>query len=224
MSEDIVLIHGTSQDPTSWQLLISSLQLIGKRCFTVDLPNEDIFSSSQFSEIAKEQIPSKVQSPVVVAHSGSGLLLPAIARKLNASHQIWLAAMIPISDQRSFLEEASSNPTAIFNEEWIGENPIDDVVSATYFLFHDCSFITLRWALTTRREFIPIAVYKELIKLEPSIPSTCIVATKDRTIKPNWLKQIARERLNVEPIEVPSSHCPHISQPDYIAQIIAEAC
>ena len=69
---------------------------------------------------------------------------------------------------------------------------------------------------------MPRAVYDERISLAQEIPSTYIVAGNDRTIRPEWQRQMARERLGVEPIEIPTGHCPNVSLPDGLAEILVE--
>jgi hypothetical protein len=78
------------------------------------------------------------------------------------------------------------------------------------------------WALSTRRLFLPRAVYDERISLAPEIALTYIVASNDRTIRPEWQRQMARKRLRVEPIEIPTGHCPNVALPDRLAEILIE--
>ena len=108
---------------------------------------------------------------------------------------------------------------AAFNPDWIGKDPTDDAVAAA-FLYHDCDEATLEWALSTRRLFVPRGVYGERLSLSPQVPSTYIVAADDRTIRPEWQRRMARERLGVEPIELPAGHCPNVSQPDRLAELL----
>jgi len=91
-------------------------------------------------------------------------------------------------------------------------------------LYHDCDEETIRWALTTRRLFLPEAVYNERIPLDDAVPSTYIVAAEDWTIRPEWQRRMARERLHVEPVEIATGHCPHVSQPERLADILIRAC
>ena len=35
----------------------------------------------------------------------------------------------------------------------------------------------------------------------------------DRTIRPEWQRRMARDRLGLEPIELPIGHCPNVSHP-----------
>lgn len=55
---------------------------------------------------------------VVVAHSAAGLLLPALARHLDARHQVWLAAAVADhAGRRSLLAEIREDPFAVLNPE-----------------------------------------------------------------------------------------------------------
>ena len=224
---DFVLLHGTTQSPLGWERVVVALRQRGHAAHAVDLPTDAPgLLAEDYARVIRGQVPGEVVAPIVVAHSGSGLLLPATARVLAARHQVWLAAVVPDPrGGRSLLDEVRADPTAIFNPEWLGQNPVEDPVLATYFLFHDCDLATLRWALTTRRLFNPQAAYQEVPRPEawPAIPTACVVATEDRTIRPDWLRRVARERLGVQPLEVPGGHCPHVSRPDLVADLLDHA-
>ncbi len=157
----------------------------------------------------------------MLAHSGSGPLLPAAARALDARRQVWLAAWLP-DPEASFAEELVAHAQDAFNPQWIGQDPIADDAVAAAFLFHDCDGATLEWALATRRLFLPRAVHQERISLAPEIPSTYIVAGEDRTIRPEWQRRMARDRVGVEPIEIAAGHCPNVSAPDRLARILVD--
>ena len=121
----------------------------------------------------------------------------------------------------SFIEEVRANPNETFNPEWIGKDPTKDPSLAINFLYHDCDQETIDWALTTRRLFMPKAVYNQRIALDDEIPSSYIVASDDRTIRPDWQRKMARERLHIEPLEIATGHCPHVSAPENLAQLLA---
>lgn len=70
----------------------------------------------------------------MVAHSAAGLLLPTLARRLDARHQVWLAAAVAdYRGQRSLFEELRHDPRSVFQAEWLGIDPTTDPVLATYF-------------------------------------------------------------------------------------------
>ncbi|MGH3030105.1 MAG: alpha/beta hydrolase [Gaiellaceae bacterium] len=216
---DFVLIHGTTQSPAGWSPLAAALGRHGHVAHAVDLPTDQPdLTPEAYGKIIRRQVTGAVR-PVVVAHSASGILLPAAARTLDARDQVWLAAWVP-SAEASLDEEVRRNPAAIFNSDWLGKDPTHDPAVATEFLFHDCDPQTLEWALGTLRLFLPRAAYQTRVALADGIASTSIVASADRTIRPEWQRTAARERLGIAPIEIAAGHCPHVSQPDSVAKIL----
>jgi pimeloyl-ACP methyl ester carboxylesterase len=69
--------------------------------------------------------------------------------------------------------------------------------------------------------FVPLAVYNQRIALDDDIPSSYIVASKDRTIRPDWQRRMARKRLRIEPLEIATGHLPHVSAPERLAELRA---
>jgi pimeloyl-ACP methyl ester carboxylesterase len=221
---DVVLVHGTTQAPTGWLALSAALSERGHRAHLVDLPTDrpDLLAED-YATIAAVQC-SDAESPVVVAHSAGGLLLPAIGNRLGATRLVWISATIPDPTGRlSFAEEVRARGAEMFSSEWLAlrEPPTADPVVSAYFLFHDCDLQTLRGALSTVRLFYPAAVYEERPVSTRSLPpSTFILPRAGRSLQPEWMRKTARERLGVEPVEVDAGHCPHVSRPDRVAQII----
>jgi hypothetical protein len=217
---EFVLIHSTGQGAAGWDRLVRALAERGSTAHAVELPSDPDLSAADYAALVREQA-GAAPAPVVLAHSGSGPILPAAARALDAQHQVWLAAWVP-DPGATFVEDVRGHAAAAFNPDWIGKDPTDDAV-ATAFLYHDCDEATRAWALSTRRLFLPSAVYEERISLTPDLPSTYIVASRDRTIRPDWQRHMARERLGVDPLELPAGHCPNVSQPGRLADLLLEA-
>ena len=124
---DFVLVHGTTQAPQGWDRLVAALRSRGHRSIAVDLAGGDERSVAEYAEEVSRQVPADVNAPIVVAHSGTGPVLPATARLLDAQRQVWLAAIVP-DGRRPLLEEIRSAPTEIFNPEWPGKDPTEDPV------------------------------------------------------------------------------------------------
>jgi pimeloyl-ACP methyl ester carboxylesterase len=246
---DFVLVHGTTQSPACWDRLAAALARRGHRAETVDLPTDRPgLLAADYARLAAGQVGGKVDDPVVVAHSGGGLLLPAVAREVGARHLVWLAAAIPDPEGRSFRAEIQAAGSEMFSEEWrsLTEPPTADPVLAAYFLFHDCDLATLRWGLSTLRLFQPAAVYTQAPgRPGPAAPSagpgstgpgstgpgstapgstapgsTFVLPLGDRTLRPDWMRSAARDRLGVEPVEIDGGHCPHVSRPEAVAEIL----
>ena len=217
--DDFVLIHSTGQSAAGWDRLADALEARGSRAHAIDLPNDQPnLRARDYAEIVVNAFPN-LRRPIVVAHSGSGPLLPSIADALHARRQVWLAAWVPDPDA-SFREDVQANLVDAFNAGWVGKDPVGDADVAIEFLYHDCGKDTIAWALATRRDFYPSAAYDERVALNRRRPSSYILATEDRTILPGWQRRMARERLEVEPIEIEAGHCPNVSQPDELAEIL----
>jgi pimeloyl-ACP methyl ester carboxylesterase len=215
---DVVLIHSTGQGAAGWKPVVEALGRRGMKGNPVELPYDQSMTATDFACLVREQA-GPASAPVVLAHSGSGPLLPSVARLLGAAHQVWLAAWVPAADM-PFTEDVRAHLAEAFDAAWVGKDPIADDAVAREFLYHDCDEAALQWALTTRRSFYPAAVYQQVLSLAREVPSTYIVATEDRTIRPAWQRRMARERLGVEPMEMVSGHCPNVSQPERLADLI----
>lgn len=219
---DVVLIHSTGQGAAGWARVVRALARRSIQAHAVELPDDPSLHVADFAQLVRHQVGS-VSKAVVLAHSGSGPLLPSTARLLGAAHQVWLAAWVPASGA-SFTEDARTNLREAFDPGWVGKDPIADDQVARDYLYHDCDAATLRWALSTRRSFYPVTAFDEVLSLAPEIPATYIVATEDRTIRPAWQRRLARERLAVEPVELHAGHCPNVSRPEQLADLIAACC
>lgn len=216
------LVHGTTQGPDGWNLLAQRLMDAGHDVHALDLVDIDPSSTSaEYGELAAAQLPGG-GADLVVAHSGSGLLLSSIASAVHAKVQVFLGAYIP-NGSSSLLDELAAQTTPMFHDDWIGIDPVTDHQAARHFLFHDCDTDTANWAITTLRSFIPTAVYSEAVPLAPTIRSIVIVPENDRTLRADWMKTAAHERLGVDAIVVPGGHCPHVSQPAQVANILTES-
>jgi len=217
---EVVLVHGSTQGPSGWDRFAAALWTRGHRVQSVDLGTAQ--STATLAE-AVEQAAGQIglsDSPVVVAHLAGGLALPALGARLGAGHLVWVHAAIA-AEHTAFLDEVTANTTAVFNPEWIGQDPTADPVLATYFLFHDCDLATLRWALTTRRASLPGSLYTTPPgPLPHDTGRTVIVTRDDRTLRPGWLRRAARDRLDADVVEVPGGHCPNVSRPAELADAL----
>ncbi|MER6665869.1 alpha/beta hydrolase [Amycolatopsis japonica] len=212
---DFVLVHGTTQSPAGWDRVAKLLTAAGHRTIAVDLLTPRELPVEGYAQHARDQYDG--ERPMVVAHSGAGVLLPAIAEALDARALVWVAAYIPdFAGGRSLRDEARS----VLEPDWIGVDPTADPAKASEFLFHDCDPETERLALDSLRLFNPAVLAAHPAGAAPDIPSTVIVPTRDRTLRPEWLRRAARERLGVTAIEIDAGHCPQMSRPAEICGIL----
>jgi pimeloyl-ACP methyl ester carboxylesterase len=53
------------------------------------------------------------------------------------------------------------------------------------------------------------------------IRTESIIGANDRIVSPAWSRRVARERLGVEPVELPGGHFPMITHPELLAERLA---
>lgn len=53
------------------------------------------------------------------------------------------------------------------------------------------------------------------------IRTESIIGATDRIVSPAWSRRVARERLGVEPVELPGGHFPMITHPELLAERLA---
>jgi pimeloyl-ACP methyl ester carboxylesterase len=217
------LIHGSGQGPDGWKLLVQELERRGHRvlipAFQVSRTDEGLAWHADTIVQALNDSGLNPADVICVAHSASGIYLPLIAERWSPRRMVFLAAVVPCPG-RSFIEQFRADPS-MFNPAWVGQNPMEDQV-AVDFVFHDCPPDRLDWAMSTRIMFYAKRAIEERCPLRgwPAVPSAYIVCADDRTITPAWQRKAARELLGVEPVELPTGHCPHVSRPEPLADAL----
>lgn len=215
------LIHGSAQSPRGWDLLTPELQRRGHEVVLADLPAgvtqlpADVYREAILGACAA------AEEVILVGASMSGIFLPLAAESDRISKMVYEAGMIPplgISPMQMVKSDLS-----MFNPAWVGKDPTRDAAVAREFLFHDCSPEIADWAMTTMRLMIPMRVLNEPLPIKsfPAKPSSYIVCRDDRTILPEWSRRKARECLGVEPMDLPGGHCPHVSRPAELAELLS---
>jgi pimeloyl-ACP methyl ester carboxylesterase len=214
------LIHGSVSTPRGWDLLVPELERRGHQVLLADLPAGVTQLPWQDYRDAILAACGSATEVILVGASMSGIFLPLVAESERVRKMVFEAGMIPPLGI-SPLAMVRSDST-MFNPAWIGKDPTRDPAVAREFLFHDCSPEVAEWAISTLRLMVPMRVLNEPlpIKAWPAKPSVYIVCRDDRTILPEWSRRKAREMLGVEALELPGGHCPHISRPAELAELL----
>lgn len=213
------LIHGSTHSARAWDLVKAELERSRHAVVTPELPSDEPeASATRYADLIAASV-SPIESPVVVAHSAAGWFLPLVAARRRVNRIVFLAAMVPRIGT-SFLERMQAEPEMI-NPAWIGKDPRVKAI-ADEFLFHDCPSDRLSWAHATIRIVNVRQIMTERYPLQrwPETPGSYIVCAGDRTIRPDWSRNVARSQLKIEPHELPGGHCPYISRPVELAELL----
>lgn len=223
----IVLIHGSTQNATCWDRVRA--QLAEYETIAVELPaGRPDLTATDFARIAVEQMTGAPDDCVVVAHSASGIFLPRIASMRPVGTLVYLAAMVP-HESMSAMQQYEQQP-AMLDAEWVAAGPRwSDPANwrdlADEFLFHDVYRLDREWAYSTLRPMRIDAALREPLPAMPRVRSFGVVATRDRTLDPEWQKKTFLEELDGGIADMTNTgHCPHVSSPREAAHAIHIAC
>ena len=217
----VCLVHGSTQGPEGWKLLVRELESRGRKCVCVDLPtNEPDAGADRYADVIGNAVREMDDAPIVVGHSASGLFLPLVPARTKVARLVYLAAVIP-QIGNSFLEQFRAAPE-MYCPGFAGKAPTSDPELARQFLFHDCDGAVANWAATTLRLMFAKGAAVETTPLGawPIVPVSYISCTEDRTINPEWWENAVRQRLDVEPIRMRAGHAPYVSRPAELADIL----
>ena len=220
------LVNGSTQNPLCWKLLIPELEKHGHQVITPSLPvDEPASSGTRYAEVIAQALKDAGDDVVLVGHSASGMFIPLVPSLHPIRRLVYLAALIPKPGD-SIRGQLAADPDML-NPDWLaafrtGHDPSTNDEVAIRFLFHDCEAEAIDLGLKTRMKMYAERAMAEVFPLEalPEVTTSYIVCSGDRTISPDWSRRIARKRLGVEAIELPGGHCPYLSRPLQLADIL----
>lgn len=212
----IVCIHGAGGRGSDWNLVGADLRALGHEVLAVDLPCED--DDAGFPEYAQaviDQIGERRDRDdlVLVAQSLGGFTAPLVCQEVPVALMVLVAAMIPVAGE-SFGEWWTNTGHA----EAVEAQGLDDTSEEAMFL-HDVSPEVLAAADPPRDQSgelsgpWPLAAW-------PDVPTRFLLCTDDRFFPPEWMRGVVRDRLGIEPDEVPGGHCAYWSRPHELAAAI----
>ena len=218
------LVHGAGMGAWCWERFIAELEARGHQAATVDLPlNDQSAGANRLAEIVLAAF-APFDDLVLVGHSMSGLIIPVVASRRPLRSLVFLHAVLP-RPGLSLADQVTAEPD-IFNAEMMSVPPLSwsDEAIVTHFLLHDCTPEVAHDAFTRSRPGRQdrSALVTEVTPLQswPEVPRSYILCRDDRTVTPAWARRAARERLGVEPVEIPGGHCPMLSRPRELAEAL----
>lgn len=88
-------------------------------------------------------------------------------------------------------------------------------------LYADCDGSTAAAAFERHRaqSAYPFTTPCSLTEL-PSAPCAYVVCAEDQLLNPEWSRRTARHTLRAEIVELPGGHCPNLSRPSAVAEVL----
>jgi pimeloyl-ACP methyl ester carboxylesterase len=222
------LVHGGWHGAWCWQLLAAELDQAGHRAVAVDLPCEDWEAGlDDNADVVAAALDGVEDDVVLVGHALGGITIPVVAARRPVTRLVFLCALLP--EPGRSLDQTLSGERAWSTDEWLNAPRVaheDGSVSwepegAMPAFYHDCPEDLARWAASKlRRQVWKTTRQPSPLERWPDVPSSYVLFTEDQAIAPKWARQVARERLGVEAIELAGGHSPMLSRPQELAGIL----
>ena len=216
------LIHGAWHGPWSWERVTGPLAGHGHEVVVPDLPSEDTELGLGDYADAIDRALGDADDVVLVPHSLGGLVGPVVAARRPLRALVYVCALVPepglsfsdqlaASEERVLLFEGGREVDDQGRSHW----PDPDTTAAT--MYPDLSPDDARWAAARLRRQAQRSQEETSPAPPPELRTESIVGANDRVVSPDWSRRAARERLGVEPVEIPTGHFPMITHPELLA-------
>lgn len=204
------LIHGAGDVGWYWHLVEAELRLRGHDTTAPDLPIEDDRAGlSRYAAVVVDSIAGRADV-VVVAQSFGGYVAPIVAERAGARLIVLVAGMVPLpGESAGEMFDATG---------WRPEPGHEDDRSVFYHdvpddLATEAMARGRRQSETPGREPWPLRDW-------PDVPTRYILCRNDRFFPPSWVRKVVRDRLGITPDEIDSGHCPALSRPRELAEML----
>jgi pimeloyl-ACP methyl ester carboxylesterase len=206
-----VLIHGAGDVAWYWHRVSAELRERGHGVIAVDLPCEDESAGwSDYAETVLDAIGDRTEL-IVVAQSLGGFTAPLVCARKPVELLVFVAGMIP-------------RPGETANEYWANthypeKSGGDGDGDAIALFYHDVPRELAQLALAQgRRQAENIASEPWPLEAWPKVRMRFLLCRDDRLFPAEWLRNVVRERLQIEPDEIDGGHCPALARPTELVE------
>jgi pimeloyl-ACP methyl ester carboxylesterase len=211
-----VFIHGAGGSAWDWSLVEPELRARGHDTIAMDLPcDDDTAGLAEYTDAVVAAIGDRRDDLVLVAQSIAGFTAPLVCERVPVRLMVLVAGMIP-------------NPGELCGDWWanVGHaaareadgTPGDDLVAL--FLNGVPPEVVAESEQHLREQSGRIFEEACTIDAWPDVPTRFVLGTEDHFFPPEWLRGIVRDRLGIEPDELPSCHVPALSHPKELAALL----
>lgn len=194
---------------------------------TPELPSENTELGLEDYADSIDRALGAADDVVLVPHSLGGLVGPVVAARRPLRALVYLAALVP-EPGLSFSEQlsAETEPVLLFEGGRMvddqGRSHWPDPDATARIMYPDLSPEDARWAAERLGPQAQRSQGEPSPGPPPGLRVGSIIGANDRVLSPSWSRRVARERLGVEPVELPGGHFAMITHPEPLADALAQ--
>ena len=220
------LVHGAWHGAWCWERVVGPLRALGHEVVVPELPSEETERGLEDYADAIERALGDADDVVLVPHSLGGLNGPVVAARRPLRALVYVCALVP-EPGLSFSEQLSQSTEQILLFQ--GGRMVDDQ-GRSYWGDHDDTLRVMygdldpddaEWAFERLRPQAQRSQTEPSPTLPDGLRTESIIGANDRIVSPAWSRTVARHRLGVEPVELPTGHFPMITHPEPLAESLA---
>ena len=222
------LVHGAWHGPWCWDRLAPLLRERGHEVVVPDLPSEDTdLGLDDYADAIEAEL-GDAKDVILVPHSLGGLVGPVVARRRPLRALVYLCGLVPepglsFGEQVSVAEEPILTISGGRELDEQGRSHWPDPEATARIMYPDLDPEDASWAFERLRSQAQKSQGERSPEPPPGLRAESIVGMEDRLVSPDWSRRVARERLGIEPIEIPTGHFPMITHPELLAERLTPA-
>ncbi len=218
-----VLIHGGGDGGWAWHLVEAELRSRGHDVVAPDLPADD--ESATLDDYADAVIAAvgDRRDLVVVGHSWGGFTAPLVAARLPTEVLVLVAGMIPAPGELPGDWWTTTGWRAAVAEQAARDGGLTANDDPYVSFYHDVPRALADEASSRERAHPSSAATSAPWPLEalPDVPTKFVLCTEDYFFPPDFFRKVVADRLGIVPDEIVSGHCPMLSRPKELADLLA---
>ncbi len=215
------LIHGAGDGGWYWHLVEAGLRSLGHHTVAPDLPDDDSASLDDYADVVVDALGGH-DDVVVVAQSFGAFTAPLVAVRRPTSGLVLVAGMAPRRGEPPESWWARTGYAEAAREQADADGGLTGNDDPRICFYHDVPDHLAEEALARERAHPSMTAYTQPWPLDqwPDVPTRFVLCTQDRMFPACFLRRVALDRLGVVPEELESGHCPALSQPRQLAELL----